>query len=242
MDHEWLIYFHSGCEHRLTDVFSRVVEEAWDESKWLISRTLNLSFPFPMWTRRPYCASIFFGPDSPEERIPIREAPGGHIRLAMVGRFVMCLRPNVVRRDRLYRQARYPFAMLVSVGGRNAITSEVSTNLIRSPQNYFATPSQGGIDGYYVGGRVYPFRSTTETPTSQIHLEVKVFPMKCKAFAYFKHQLKLIPGWGASALRGVTLLHGGERQCEPIYEDICSLGDWDKDGEERVIILISSGS
>ena len=53
--------------------------------------------------------------------------------------------------------------------------------------------------------------------------------MKSKAMAHFRFQTKLIPGPGPSALRGITLLHGGERQCEPIYEDICNIGSWDKD-------------
>src|SRR5205085_1110383 len=119
-----------------------------------------------------------------------------------------------------------PFALLVSVGGKNAITGELSTTLMRSPQNYFTTPPQGGIDGYFLGGRVHPFRAGGEAAASQTRLEIKVFPMKAKAFAYLKRQLQLIPGSGPSPLRGITLQHGGERQCEPIYEDICGLGSW----------------
>src|SRR5262249_44465838 len=136
----------------------------------------------------------------------------------------------------------YPFALLASVAGKNAITGVHSTMLDRNPQNYFTSPPQGGIDGYFRDGRVHPFRAVSEAAVSQTRLEVRVFPMKSKAMAHFRFQRQLIPGPGPSALRGITLLHGGERQCEPIYEDICNIGSWDKDHEERVLVWVGGGS
>jgi hypothetical protein len=65
--------------------------------------------------------------------------------------------------------------------------------------------------------------------------------MKRKAMDHFRFQTRLIPGPGPSALRGITLLHGGERQCEPIYEDICNIGSWDKGHEERALIWVGGG-
>jgi hypothetical protein len=186
---------------------------------------------------------IYFCPaDSPEQRMGIRQSPDGCIRLATEGRFVLHLRPEFARRDRIYRAARYPFALLMSVGGKNAITGEPATALARSPQNYFCTPPQGGIDGYFRRGKVIPFRAVDEATANQVGLEVRVLPMKEKAFAYLKFELQLIPGWGPSPLRGITLLHGGERQCEPIYEDICNLGSWDKEHEELVSVWVGDGS
>jgi hypothetical protein len=202
----------------------------------------DLVFAFPDVDTEAELRIHFCPVDSPEKRIHIETLPGATVRLAAKGQFVMYLQPEFARRERLYRAVRYPFALLASVGGKNAITGEPSTTLLRSPQNYFTTPPQGGIDGYFRGGRVHPFRGVSESAANRTRLEIRVFPMKSKAFAYFKHQAKLIPGPDPSALRGITLLHGGERQCEPIYEDICNLGSWDKDHEERALLWISGGS
>jgi hypothetical protein len=202
----------------------------------------ELAFFFPDVDEDAILRVHFCGPGACEERIKIQDSDCGIIRLATVGRFVMHLRPSALSRAHLYRPAWYPFAMLVSVGGKNAITGEGSTTLARNPQNYFITPPQGGIDGYRVGDRVYPLRAEARATASRTRLEIKVFPMKGKAFAYYKRQLQLVPGPGPSALRSITLLHGGERECEPIYEDICSIGDWDKDRAERALVWISGGS
>jgi hypothetical protein len=208
----------------------------------LENNATDLIFAFPHVDEEAILRVHFCLAKSPEERMSIETSSCGNIRLAGEGRFVVHLRPEFARRDRLYRPARYPFAVLVSVGGRNAITGEPSARLARSPQNYFTTPPQGGIDGYFRGGQVYPFRVAAEAAANQALLEIHVFPMKSKAFAYLKHQLRLIPGWGPSPLRGITLLHGGERQCEPIYEDICNLGSWDTDHEERALICVSGNA
>jgi hypothetical protein len=95
------------------------------------------------------------------------------------------------------------------VGGKNAITSVPSSTLDRSPQNYFTSPPQGGIDGYFRDGRVYALRAVNEAAVNQKLLDIRVFPMKRKAMDYFRFQTRLIPGPDPSALRGITLLHGG---------------------------------
>src|SRR5262245_8198464 len=124
----------------------------------------ELVFSFPDVDDEAILRIHFCGAALPKERIRIQGSVGEGIRLATVGRFVMHLQPNVLRRDRLYRSGvRYPFAMLVSVRGRNTITGEVTTTLTRSPQNYFSTPPQGGIDGYFLDGQVYPFRAAADT-------------------------------------------------------------------------------
>jgi hypothetical protein len=179
----------------------------------------------------------FCGADSPKERIPIRGSTREGVRLATVGRFVMYLLPDVVRGWGV----RYPFALLVSVRGRNAITGELASALGRSPQNYFSTPPQGGIDGYFLDGQVYPFRAAAVADANQTRLAINVFPMKSEALAHYKHQLQLIPGPGPM-ISGLTLMHGGERQCEPIYEDLCCLGDWDRSRKEQAVVWVGGGS
>jgi hypothetical protein len=183
--------------------------------------------------------------DSPGQRIRIEASPGSPIRLAAERRFVMYLQPNDARRDCMYhslRPLRYRFALLVTVDGKNAITGGHSGTLDRSPQNYFTSPPQGGIDGYFRDGRVHAFRAVSEAAVNQTRLEIRVFPMKSKAMDHFRHQTGLIPGPDPSALRGITLLHGGERRCEPIYEDICNIGSWDKDHQERASLWVGGGS
>jgi len=202
----------------------------------------DLVFAFPDVDEEAILRVHFCPVDSPEQRIRIETAPGATVRLASEGRFVMYLEPNLARRDCLYRALRYPFALLVSEGGKNAITGVPCTMLLRTPQNYFTSPPQGGIDGYFHDVRVHPFRSVSGSAANQTRLEIRVFPMKSKAMAYFRFQTGLIPGPGPSALRGITLLHGGERECEPIYEDICNLGSWDKEHDDQASVWVSGGT
>jgi hypothetical protein len=205
----------------------------------------DLAFAFPDVDEEAVLRVHFCPTDSPGQRIRIEANPESPIRLGAEGPFVMCLQPNHARRDCMYhslRPLRYPFALLVSLGGKNAITGVPSMTLDRSPQNYFTSPPQGGIDGYFRDGQVHIFRAASEAAVNQARLEIRVFPMKSKAMAYFRFQTGLIPGPDPSALRGITLLHGGERRCEPIYEDICNIGSWDKDHEERVLLWVGGGS
>jgi hypothetical protein len=202
----------------------------------------ELVFGFPAVDEEAVLRVHFCPADSPGRRMSIETPPGAPLRLAAEGAFVTYLQPGVARRDCLYGVLRYPFAVLLSIGGTNAITGEPSMTLVRSPQNYFTAPPPGAIDGYFRDGRVYPFRAVSESVASQTRLEIRVCPMKSKALAYFRHQTKLVPGPEPSALRGITLLHGGERQCEPIYEDICNLGSWDIQHEGRAMVWVSGGS
>ena len=151
----------------------------------------------------------------------------------------MHLRPGLANKDFRYPEGMlYPFAVLLSVGGKNALSGDFTQTLRRSPQNYFASPPQGGIDGYLEGDQVHPFRAAKEMPLKRTHLEIKVHPMKKEAFAFFENRLGLIPGPGPS-MRGFTLRHGGVRQCEPVYEDLCSLGDWDQSREEKATFWLA---
>jgi hypothetical protein len=192
----------------------------------------DLVFAFPDVDEEAMLRVHFCPADSPGQRIRIEAAPGAPVRLAAEGPFVMYLQPNLD-----HRWLHYPFALLVSVGGQNAITGVPSRTLDRSLQNYFTSPPQGGIDGYFRDGRVHAFRAVSEAAVNQTRLELRVFPLKSKAMASFRDQTRL-SGWDHVALRGITLLHGGERQCEPIYEDICNLGSWDKDHEERALLWV----
>src|SRR5262249_45996201 len=148
----------------------------------------------------------FCSTDSLSQRIGVEGNPGSPLRLAGAGPFVMYLQPNHARRDCMYRSLRYPFALLVLVGGKNAITGVPSMTLDRSPQNYFTSPPQGGIDGYFRDGRVHLLRAVSEAAVNQTRLEIRVFPMKRKAMDHFRFQTGLIPGPGPSALRGITLV------------------------------------
>lgn len=162
-------------------------------------------------------------------------AVNGGFQLAPAGQVMMSLCPSIV----IGRSGvRYPFAVILSVDGKNAITGEArNTSLDRNPQNYFITPPQGGIDGYWRARKVHPFR-VSGSASDRMRLEICVFPMKSKALTYFEKQLQVIPGWGPSAFRGATVMHGGERQCEPVYEDICSLGDWDQTQREKACVWL----
>ena len=197
----------------------------------------DLVFAFPDVDEEAILRVHFCPADSPGQRIPIQAAPGAPIRLAAEGPVVVFLQPNPAD-CRLRRSLGYSFALLVSVGGKNAITGVPTRTLERSPQNYFTSPPQGGIDGYWRYGRVYALRAVNDAAVKQALLEIRVFPMKRKAMDYFRYQTGLIPGPGPSALRGITLLHGGERKCEPIYEDICNIGSWDKDHEEHALLCL----
>lgn len=202
----------------------------------------DLVFAFPDVDEEAVLRVHFCPTNSPTERISIEGDSESALRLAAEGPFVMYLRPNDARRDCKYRSLfGYPFALLVSVGGKNAITGVSFTTLDRSPQNYFSSPPQGGIDGYFLDGRVHPFRAVSAAALNQARLEVRVFPVKRKVMDHFRWETGLIPGRGTS-VSGYTLLHGGERHCEPIYEDVCGFGSWDRDHEGRASIWIGSGS
>src|SRR3954464_4691623 len=99
----------------------------------------DLVFAFPDVDEEAILRVHFSPAHSPEQRIRIEAGPEEIVRLAAEGPFVVYLHPNVARRDCRYQTLLYPFALLVSVGGRNAITGVPSPTLDRSPQNYFTS-------------------------------------------------------------------------------------------------------
>jgi hypothetical protein len=192
----------------------------------------KLVFAFPEVNPAAELCVHFRRADGSEEPVPIVNDPVDEgFLLAAQGPLVMHLRPKV----------RYPFAVLLTVGGLNAITGEPSSSLIRSPQNYFASPPQGGIDGYFAGGRVLPFRGCEASQRDRTRLEVKVFPVKSETWEHWRYQ-KSLSGWSHPVISGLTLVHGGERKCEPIYEDLCCIGDWDQSRAAKASIWLKAGS
>ncbi len=180
--------------------------------------------------------------DLPGEVIPLIQEPAGEgFRLAAFGRAVMHLRPRVVDHQSSYgtemQTMRYPFAVLVMMGGLNALTGEPTNSLIRSPQNYFASPPQGGIDGYFVQGEVRPFRGAGDELRDTTRLDIKVFPMKRDVWEELMGRRQMC-GWYHPAISGLTINHGGERQCEPVYEDLCCLGEWDQQRGEIATVWL----
>jgi hypothetical protein len=175
---------------------------------------------------------------APSDCMRLLALEGGGIRPEAAGRFVVNLNPGPAQNGRPYREIRYPFVLLISVAGTNAITGTITPTLSRNPQNYIATPPQGGIDGYFLGGRVYPFFAGDEGIRDSARLDITVYPMKSVELAYLVRETRIVPGWGASALRGITLAHGGARECEPLYEDICCIGSWDRKHAEHALVWV----
>src|SRR6516165_171020 len=99
----------------------------------------NLVFAFPDVDDEALLRVHFCPADSPEQRIRIEGSSEAPFRLVAETTFVVCLQPNAAHRDCLYRSLRYSFALLVSVGGKNAITGAPCGTLNRSPQNYFTS-------------------------------------------------------------------------------------------------------
>ena len=168
--------------------------------------------------------------DAFNENLRIRSFIDQSVELAGCGRFVVHLRP----------ENRFsPFAVVMCVDNRNVITGDDSMVLRRDPQNYFATPPQGGIDGYFLDGHVLPFHVG---PAGQAHpssLAIKAFPIGREALEFWKYNRSL-SGNPHYLINDLTLAHGGPRQCEPIYEDMCSIGDWDtRHSEEFAVRLIT---
>jgi hypothetical protein len=188
----------------------------------------EISLSFPHAGDKAVLRVQFCGVDSPEEKLRIRGAADS-LQLMAQSRFVVRLRPH---------SEFYPFAVLVSVDGKNAITGDDSTTLVRSPQNYFASPPQGGIDGYFVDERVLPFRAGGDSPAHRSYLAIKVFPIKKETIENWIQRRRMC-GAPHHAISGVTLRHGGARQCEPIYEDLCSIGDWDTSHAEEVVLWLT---
>jgi hypothetical protein len=206
----------------------------------------NLVFAFPEINSAAELSIHFRRDDGSEEPVPIvSHHDDDGFMLQGQGALVLHLRPKVAFEESWYgtgaKKIRFPFAVLLTVGGRNALTGEQSSSLIRSPQNYFATPPQGGIDGYFVGGRVLPFRAGDVSAQERTRLSITVFPVKKETWDHWMYQKGLIGG-SHPAITGLTLAYGGHRKCEPIYEDLCSFGDWDQSQASRASVWLRAGS
>jgi hypothetical protein len=189
----------------------------------------NLVFAFPEVNPAAELNIHLRRDDGSEEAVPIVSQPDDDgFMVQGQGAVVMHLRPRIAFEESWYgsgaKKVRFPFAILLSVGGRNALTGEQSGSPIRSPQNYFASPPQGGIDGCFTDGRVLPFRGGESSPGERTRLAITVFPVKKETWDHWMFQ-KGLSGWSHPAISGLTLAHGGERKCEPVYEDLCCIGD-----------------
>jgi hypothetical protein len=174
----------------------------------------ELVFAFPEVNASAELRVSFRRADQPKEWVSFSDPIDGGIAVAAGGRLVMHLRPKDVHQESSYRTGtqtiRYPFAVLVTVAGLNALTGEPSTSLSRTPQNYFASPPQGGIDGYFVRGVVHPFRGGAELPKERARLDLRVFPMKSETWAALMDRRRMC-GWDHAVITGLTLPYGGER-------------------------------
>jgi hypothetical protein len=191
----------------------------------------ELVFSFPDVDERAvlrlYCSTL----PKPEEAVGIQPIQGGFL-LETREKVVLHFRPQLIGSH------RYPFAVVVAVDGINALTGEAYTTLSRSPQNYLVSPPQGALDGYWRDAQVLPLQAGGDSPFDRVPLVIKVFPMKREAILDLEAQLKLIPGV-RDQISLVTLQHGGERQIEPLYEDLCNLGSWDQSQEQKITIWLA---
>lgn len=206
----------------------------------------HLVFAFPEVNSAAELRIHFRRDDDSEEPVAMVSQPDDDgLMLEGRGALVMHLRPKIAFEESWYgtgaRKVRFPFAVLLTVGGRNALTGERSASLNRTPQNYFASPPQGGIDGYFVDGRVLPFRGGEVLPQERTQLAITVFPVKKETWDYWMYQ-KGLSGWGHPVISGLTLAHGGERKCEPVYEDLCCIGEWDQTRPARASVWLRAGS
>jgi len=182
----------------------------------------------------------FRGADLCDERHLPLSFINGRFVLAYPGRTVVHLRPDLFQENRPL-SSRYPFAIVMFVNGLNILTGEVSDEMVRSPQNYLVSPPQGAVDGYFFAGEVHPFRAMNNCHPNGTRLEIRVFPMRKQAFNGFvpeKIKIKCGDEFGP-VIRGMTLSHGGDRQCEPLYEDLLSLGDWDRMRGKSALIWLN---
>jgi hypothetical protein len=206
----------------------------------------NLIFAFPEVNPAAELSIHFRRVNGTEEPVPIVIQPEDDgFMLQGHGALVMHLRPKIAVEGFLSgpraSNLRFPFAVLLTVGGRNALTGAQSDSLIRSPQNYFATPPQGAIDGYLVDDKVLPFRGGEMSPRDRTRLAITVFPVKKETWDRWMYKRRLC-GWRPSVISGLTLAHGGERECEPVYEDLCCIGDWDQSRPARASVWLRAGS
>jgi hypothetical protein len=208
-----------------------------------MARTGDLLFSFPIVDRFAVLR-IQFCRHGTKEQLPVDRA-GDDFSVETSAPVDIHLRPELVDKDRSIRWDRkadlyYPFAVMLMVRGINALTGTRISELRSQPQNYFVTPPQGAIDGYFVNGEVQPFRSSAQP--EGIRLDFSVYPMRSREFGELMQRPMLIGGSGHVTPSGITLMHGGERQIEPVYEDWRSIGDWDQDHRQIVVVRLLAAS
>lgn len=200
---------------------------------------ISLRVSFPDVDERAVLQVAFSEVETRHSKLNLMQTEAG-IVLGGFGKVVLELTPQATFRHPNYPSGvRYPMVALVNVNGRNALTGEPCTRLDRSPQNYFSAPPQRTIDGYFAEGRVNPFLAGISVEQAPTLLEIEIFPMKQRSFNYFLDRLRLV-GNPLDPIRGLTLNHGGERSIEPVYEDLCSFGDWDQTHSEKLQILLTT--
>ncbi|MCX5661796.1 MAG: hypothetical protein NTW19_19120 [Planctomycetota bacterium] len=181
----------------------------------------------------------FEADDQPRKRVPIVPTSANEGRVRIGRPVALHLRPHVVAAHHAFPSGvRHPFAILLSVNGCNALTGEPASELGQQPQNYFVSPPQGAIDGYWSAGKLCPFGGEELAPGQELRLDIRVLPMKQDQFDHLANRMQLVPGPGPAIGRGTTLAHGGERACEPVYEDLGMVGNWDKGLAESIVIRL----
>ncbi len=200
---------------------------------------LSLRVSFPEVDERASVQISFHAVESPQIKLNLIPTEAG-IVLGGFGKVVLELLPQATFRHPNYPSGvRYPMVALLRLNGRNALTGEPCTRLNRTPQNYFSAPPQRFIDGYFVEGRVNSFLAGIRNEDAPTLLEIEIFPMKQRSFNYFLDRLRFV-GNQFDSVRGLTLTHGGERSIEPVYEDLCSFGDWDQTHSEKLLIQLAT--
>src|SRR6476620_3722071 len=120
-----------------------------------------------------------------DKSVTLRSLPEGGFILGTSGRVVLHLRPDS-------GGFVYPFAVVLSVGGTNALTGVAGSERLARPQNYVVTPPQGGVDGYLVGSQVQPFVACGDPADDRVPLDIRVVPMKREEFDF---ATRILCGW-----------------------------------------------
>jgi hypothetical protein len=106
------------------------------------------------------------------------------------------------------------------------------------PQNYFASPPQGAVDAFFRDGTVHRFYSDFEPSAGSYTLNIRIHPVKRETKEHW-HPTRILCGYEPRhRITGLTLKHGGDRQCELIYEDLCAIGDWDQTRSEEICVSL----
>jgi hypothetical protein len=163
------------------------------------------------------------------------------------------------------RQASYPFAIKVATGKVSAITGENwQSGLSRNPQDYLVVPEQPWLDGYCVEkGIIRQFVAMPlgegYTAEEQITgnaefggIQLEVFPMRAEIFEKrFPVRPRELRRRSRFCLQDADLccaapaadmgLAPGGRMRQEIYDDPCSIHDWDTEHRSRCFIhLVNS--